>query len=139
MSKNARNNYFIDLDNDVVEQLGKSKSCNRLPLVSLPISNESLMKKRTHGLHAVEAKLVYDSRKNRFIRIRVITNTTRGANVLIPCDSNAMYQRYLDLRFQIRNRDYVEVLFKDMFVIGSKIQSEIFLKAFDFKIVEMKR
>lgn len=139
MSKYARDNFLSELDDEVKKGLEKSSSYNRLPLVSLPITNESLMKKNTVGLHAVEAKIVYDSRKNRFIRVRVITNTTRGANVLIPCDSNSLYQKYLDLRFQIRNRDYVEVLFQNMYVVGSKIQSEIFLKAFDFKIVEMKR
>lgn len=137
MAKYARNNFLSELDDEVKDGLEKSSSNNRLPLVSLPITNESLMKNRALGLHAVEAKTILDSFKKRNIKIRIITNTGRGANVLIPCDSNAMYQKYLDLRFQIRNRDYVEVLFDEMYVVGSKIHFEIFLKAFDFKIVDL--
>lgn len=126
-----RTDFLSEVSDDVRHIMEISRFPYRLPLVSIRLQSDALT--GDSYLHAVEALLDRNEEHQPIIRIRVIVNN-RGMNVSIPCESEAMHQKYLDLRFQIRNTNYVGVCFDEIFVIASKQPGELYLLAHDFKL-----
>lgn len=126
-----RTDFLSEVSDDVRHIMEISRFPYRLPLVSIRLQSDALT--GDSYLHAVEATLDRNGENQPIIRIRVIVNN-RGMNVSIPCESEAMHQKYLDLRFQIRNADYIRVCFDEIFVIASKQPGELYLLAHDFKL-----
>lgn len=106
----------------------------RLPFCSLEIPPRTLSRDDNELFHVVDVTKQKDSRYKQVIKLRIITNTNRGVNVTIPYDDN-LHQKYLDLRFLIRNNDAVYVNFNKLYVQGSKMNYELMLIAYDFKII----
>lgn len=129
-----RTDFLSEVSDDVRHIMEISRFPYRLPLVSIRLQSDALTGESY--LHAVEAMLDRNGENQPIIRIRVIVNN-RGMNVSIPCESEAMHQKYLDLRFQIRNTNYVGVCFDEIFVIASKQPGELYLLAHDFKLEEV--
>lgn len=129
-----RTDYLKDTPADVQHIMEISRLPYRLPLVCIRLQSDALT--GDSYLHAVEALLDRNGEHQPIIRVRVIVNN-RGMNVSIPCASEAMHQKYLDLRFQIRNTNYVGVCFDEIFVIASKQPGELYLLAHDFKLEEV--
>lgn len=129
-----RTDFLSEVSDDVRHIMEISRFPYRLPLVSIRLQSDALT--GDSYLHAVEALLDRNEEHQPIIRIRVIVNN-RGMNVSIPCESEAMHQKYLDLRFQIRNTNYVGVCFDEIFVIASKQPGELYLLAHDFKLEEV--
>lgn len=129
-----RTDFLKDTPADVRHIMEISRLPYRLPLVCIRLQSDALTGESY--LHAVEALLDRNRENQPIIRIRVIVNN-RGMNVSIPCASEAMHQKYLDLRFQIRNADYIRVCFDEIFVIASKQPGELYLLAHDFKLEEV--
>lgn len=129
-----RTDFLSEVSDDVRHIMEISRFPYRLPLVSIRLQSDALT--GDSYLHAVEALLDRNEEHQPIIRIRVIVNN-RGMNVSIPCESEAMHQKYLDLRFQIRNTNYVGVCFDEIFVIASKQPRELYLLAHDFKLEEV--
>lgn len=126
-----RTDFLKDTPADVQHIMEISRLPYRLPLVCIRLQSDALTGESY--LHAVEATLDRNGENQPIIRIRVIVNN-RGMNVSIPCESEAMHQKYLDLRFQIRNADYIRVCFDEIFVIASTQPRELYLLAHDFKL-----
>lgn len=126
-----RTDFLKDTPAGVQHIMEISRLPYRLPLVSIWLQSDALT--GDSYLHAVEALLDRNGEHQPIIRIRVIVNN-RGMNVSIPCASKAMHQKYLDLRFQIRNADYIRVCFDEIFVIASTQPRELYLLAHDFKL-----
>lgn len=129
-----RTDFLKDTPADVQHIMEISRLPYRLPLVCIRLQSNALTGESY--LHAVEAMFDRNGEHQPIIRIRVIVNN-RGMNVSIPCASEAMHQKYLDLRFQIRNADYIRVCFDEIFVIASKQPGELYLLAHDFKLEEV--
>lgn len=129
-----RTDFLSEVSDDVRHIMEISRFPYRLPLVSIRLQSDALTGESY--LHAVEALLDRNGEHQPIIRVRVIVNN-RGMNVSIPCESEAMHQKYLDLRFQIRNTNYVGVCFDEIFVIASKQPGELYLLAHDFKLEEI--
>ena len=122
-----RNRFLSEETEEAKDLMTQGRINSRLPLRTLPLQASALTGSK--WLHAVEATIDGDK-----IRIRVIVRN-RGINVTVPCNSKAMYQRFLDLRFRIRNMDEVLVTFDELYVqpccYGGHI--DLFLLAYDFK------
>lgn len=104
---------------------------NRFPLRALPISPDNLSVDGSEWLQTVDAVKV----NKELIRIRVITKEQRGVNVTIPCISKTLYEKYLDLRFQIRNSGKVLITFPELYIRASGYKNELYLVAHDFKVL----
>ena len=128
-----RYDFTSDVDDSTKQLALQGKLSTRLPLVTLPISVEDLTPDGSVWFHIVDAFSDVTKTKQRVIRLRVITNSHRGVNVTIP-SSDILHQKYLDLRFQIRNMDYVMITFPELYVMGSPFHHELCLRAYDFKI-----
>lgn len=123
------------LKNDLISGPEDARRYSRLPLTSLAIPPRALSPENSIWLHCVEATKDKVGKHTYMIRIRVITNTHRGVNITINCHTKEMYEKYLDLRFQVRNSDYVLVTFPDIFVITSRhTNRELYLYTNDFFI-----
>lgn len=130
MSSSLRYDYLHNLDADTKATLQMQSAFNaRLPLVALTIKPSAISPDGTEWLHCVEA-----TKRNNNIYIRVITNTDRGVNIQIPCNTVEMYYKFMDLRFQVRNQDKVLVTFPKLFVAHSGRKQELYLRASDFKL-----
>ena len=132
-----RYNYATDINENTQNMLKKNAHHNTiLPLCSLEIEPKSLSRDNDAIFHVVDALKQKNFSGHDVIRLRIITNTNRGVNVTIPCDNTGiMYEKYLDLRFLIRNNDAVYVTFPKMYVQGSKFHHELMLISYDFKII----
>jgi len=128
-----RYNYASDVDDSTKQLALQSRLSTRLPLCTLPISSKDLTPDGSEWFHVVDAFSDITATKQKVIRLRVITNSHRGVNVTIP-SSDILHQKYLDLRFQIRNTDYVLISFSELYVMGSPSHHELCLRAYDFKI-----
>lgn len=135
-----RYDFLSELNEQTKETLnlqgGKLNISNHL--YELPIEIQSLSLDKSIWLHAVEAEKKY--KKNKFIfGIRVIINlngTETGINVLIPHrnKNEELNLKFLDLRYQIRNSDYVRVTFPQLYVKSLSNRIDLYLWAYDFKI-----
>ena len=125
-----RYDYLHNLDADTKANLQMQSAFNaRLPLVALTIKPNAISPDDNEWLHCVEA-----TKRNNRIYIRVITNTDRGVNIMIPCNTVEMYYKFMDLRFQVRNRDKVMVTFPELYVSHSGRKQELYLRSSDFKL-----
>ena len=126
----VRYNYSYSLDEETISLLQKQASSNnRLPVCSVKIPASAISQDDTEWLHCVEAKRVKAK-----LYIRVITNTHRGINIMIPCNTTEMYHKFMDLRFQVRNQDRVLVTFPELFIEYSGRRQELYLRSYDFKV-----
>lgn len=135
-----RYDYLSELDEQTKETLSfqGGRLDTSYPLYELPIDIRSISLDKSIWLHAVEARQKHKN-NNSIINIRVIININgadRGINVLIPnCHKNkALELKFLDLRFQIRNSDYVRITFPELFVKSLINRKDLYLWAYDFKI-----
>lgn len=128
-----RYNYTKDVDETTKNNVLHNKLDTRLPLCTLPYPAENLTPDGSKWFHAVDAYADTTSTKQRVIRIRVITKDHRGVNITIP-HTDILYQKLRDLRYQIRNSDYVQVAFPQLYVMGSPYHRELYLRGYDFKI-----
>ncbi len=104
-----------------------------LPCISLETHVSALSKDSSDWLHAVEA-----DRKGDHISIRVITKDNRGVNVILPnAKDRILYNKYRDLRFLIRNNDYILVTFPKLYVMPLKNVCGLYLLAHDFKVFNL--
>jgi len=125
-----RYDYLHNLDADSKAYLQMQSAFNaRLPLIAIKVPPTAISPDGTECLHCVEA-----TKRNNRIYIRVITNTDRGVNIMIPCNTVEMYYKFMDLRFQVRNRDKVMVTFPELYVSHSGRKHELYLRASDFKL-----
>ena len=121
-----RYNYASDVDDSTKQLALQARLSTRLPLCTLPISSKDLTPDGSEWFHVVDAFSDITATKQKVIRLR-------GVNVTIP-SSDILHQKYLDLRFQIRNTDYVLISFSELYVMGSPSHHELCLRAYDFKI-----
>ena len=104
---------------------------SRLSVNTIELNPSALSPDGTQWLHCVEAV-----RHGDLLRLRIITNKHRGINVTIPCTSPAMYYKYCDLRFQVRNSERVMITFPALFAKSSSHRrNELYLLAYDFKLL----
>lgn len=131
-----RYDFLKDLDDSTKSLFQQSgRFLSRLPLCILSIPPSALSPDGSKWLHCVEAK-----KEKEFLRIRVIIKEHRGATITIHCDSMEMYYKYIDLRFQVRNSDYVAVTFPEIYVGTSPhMARELYLTANDFKLRGLNR
>lgn len=102
------------------------------PSCTLSITSDTLSKDGTIWLHAVEAV-----RKSKsMFYIRVITKNGLGVNINIPIKNDLMYEKFRDLRYQIRNRDMVKVTFDCIFVQSAIKMPQLWYMAYDFKMCD---
>ena len=92
-----RTDYLKDTPADVQHIMEISRLPYRLPLVCIRLQSDALT--GDSYLHAVEALLDRNGENQPIIRIRVIVNN-RGMNVSIPCESEAMHQKYMICGFR---------------------------------------
>lgn len=127
----VRYDYLRDLDDETKLTLQEQASFNsRMPVCSIKIPSCAISQDGTEWLHCVEA-----TKRNNHIYIRVITNTKRGVNIMIPCCiTKEIYYKFLDLRFQVRNQDKVLVTFPELYIQPSVRNRELYLRSYDFKV-----
>jgi len=127
----VRYDFLDDLDDETKSTLQEPASFNsRLPICSLKIPASAISSDGTQWLHCVEA-----TKRNNHIYIRVITNTKRGVNIMVPCCiTKELYYKFLDLRFQVRNQDKVLVTFPELYIQPSVRTRELYLRSYDFKV-----
>ena len=131
-----RYNFLRDVSPETLKTLELCQMNSRNSFKNLYIGMEAISPKGGKWIHAVETLRDYNSLGEPVIIIRVIAESHRGLNVTIPCTSDAMIAKYLDLRYLIRNTDRVLVSFFGLCVTGSPRPREIFLKAGDFKVFD---
>lgn len=134
-----RFDFLKDLDEDARQTINSSIKNGKLltsePLYTMPIDLHSISFD-SEFFHAVEAEN-RTRQHNRLISIRIIANidgSSRGINVIIPYRDEAMYAKFRDLRYQIRNNDWVSVTFPQLFVKSLSNRKDLFLWAEDFRI-----
>lgn len=132
----TRYTYAKDVNDATASKIKKTAYTNmRLPLCTLEIATEKLSRDNDCAFHVVDAMKRKNSMGRQVIILRIITNTNRGVNVIIPCENNdILYDKYIDLRFLIRNKDSVYIEFPSIYVQGSKFRHELMLVAYDFRI-----
>lgn len=109
----------------------KSYFLSRLSVNTIEIKPSAISPDSTQWLHCVEA-----TRRGDLLRLRIITNQHRGINVTVPCTTEAMYYKYCDLRYQVRNSERVTITFPALFAkASSHRRNELYLLAYDFKIL----
>lgn len=128
---NIRYEFAKDINTKTLASYGRLDT--RQPLCTLPISAKDLTPDGSQWFHAVDAYADTKTTGQRVIRIRVITKYHRGVNITIP-RTDILYQKFRDLRYLIRNSDYVQVSFPNLFVMGSPLRHELHLRAYDFKV-----
>ena len=134
-----RFDFLQDLEEEARQTINSNIDSGKLmtsnPLYTMPIAIHSISF-GSEFFHAVEA--VNKTRKhNRLISIRIIAKiegTSRGINVVVPYRDQAMYMKFRDLRYQIRNKDYVNVTFPQLFIKSLSNRKDLFLWAEDFRI-----
>ena len=129
--KPIRFNYASELDAETKEVLKKADIKRQsLTEITLPVS--AIAPDGSTYLHAVEA-----SCKNKVIHIRVIVRGNQGVTIsIMPRDDmDIMLKKYRDLRYLIRNRDYVLVTFPWV-EIKNAYGNMLWVRANDFKVVE---
>lgn len=125
-----RYDYLRDLDAETRTELQKESAINsRLALCTLQVPPSAISPDGSEWLHCVEA-----IKKNNKAYIRVITNTNRGVNIMVPCHTTEQYYKLMDLRFQVRNQDKVLVTFPELFIAHSGRRNELYLRTHDFKV-----
>lgn len=129
-------NFALDLDEEAKEVMNMPWHFHsRLPLCFLSIPSSSISPDGTEWLHCVEAE-----KQKNFIRIRVITKSQRGVTVTVYSETTALYYKYLDLRFQVRNSDRVMITFPAIYVQASPcVAKELYLTANDFRLPTPQR
>lgn len=126
----VRYDYLRDLDDETKLTLQKQASFNsRMPVCFIKIPSCAISQDGTEWLHCVEA-----TKNKNIVHIRVITNTNRGVNIMIPCNTKEMYYKFLDLRFHVRNQDKVLVTFPELYIQTSVRNRELYLRSYDFKV-----
>lgn len=119
------------LKDSPVYSYDKSYFASRLSVNTIELKPSAISPDGTQWLHCVEA-----IRHGDKLRLRIITNKHRGINVTIPYHTDAMYYKYCDLRFQVRNSDRVMITFPALFAkASSHRRNELYLLAYDFKIL----
>ena len=101
-------------------------------LKALCISADKLSLSGNGNFQCIEA-----TKKDRFIKLRIILSENLAANVTIPTANtqhDICYYRYL--RFLTRNRACVLVHFDELLIKASKIAKEIVLCADDYIILD---
>lgn len=103
---------------------------NRFPLCAVELSTSYLSKDRTPWLHCVEAKKSYGG-AYPLGRIRIIAD--RPMNISVPLRTEEQQKRFDELRFFVRNSDYVAVNFETILVRpSSHRRNELYLFSDDF-------
>jgi len=109
----------------------------RLPLCTISISTNAISHDGSQWLHCIEATKTKVAPDKYVARLRVIINTNRGVNVSVPLDSEEMFIKFEDLRFSIRNSNWVSINFERIFVTASPSRfREICLTAYNFQYKE---
>lgn len=141
--KPLRYNYVSDLSEThpftnpqtfKYESVGRYNS--RLSMKELNLSPDALSPDYDEYLHVVEVTQTKKGQVTYEIILRVITKMHRGINIHIPCYTNEMYEKYLDLRYQVRNRDYVLVTFPYIKIRSSSRERELYAYTSDFKVYD---
>lgn len=109
----------------------KMKEYNyRFPLCAVELSSSYLSPDRTPWIHCVEAKKSYGG-AYPLGRIRIIAD--RPMNITVPLRTEEQRKRFDELRFFVRNSDYVAVNFETILVRpSSHRRNELYLFAYDF-------
>lgn len=128
--------YLKDYESPLTSDLeSRLRYSSRMALKVLQVPPEAISPDGKEWLHCVEVTKDKISKTSSLIRIRVITNTHRGVNITVRCNSPLMNMKYLDLRFQVRNSDEVWVTFPELYITASHLGNrELYLTATDFKI-----
>lgn len=128
-----RYEYASEIDDDTLATLDLSSNNPWAhQMQSLKIDAQTISPDNSQWLHCVEAQL-----RDGMIRLRVITNAEHGINILIPLKSKALYFKYLDLRYQIRNTDRIMITCPALYVkTSTKVSGLIYLMADDFKALD---
>lgn len=128
-----RHSFIEEVDKATIDSALSSRLDSRSPLCTLPYPAKNLTTDGSEWFHAVDAYADITATRQRVIRIRVITKDHRGVNITIP-RTDILYQKFRDLRYQIRNTDYVMIAFSQLYVMGSPFRHELCLRAYDFKL-----
>jgi hypothetical protein len=130
----TRYNFVSESDAEKIRRLKSTKICKPIfDRIRIPVN--TLTKDGSDWFHAVEIVKEKTKKNDEVIRIRVITKDHGGINVMIPLSGSAdLYKKYRDLRFLIRNTDYVSVTFPNIYVKKSPFGKQLFLFAYDFKV-----
>lgn len=141
MEKALRYTFVSDLSKthcftnpEAYKQKNVGKYCSRIPVTQVKLSPDVLSPENDIYLHAVEVTIKKKNEVLYEIIVRVITNMGHGMNVHIPCYTDEMYEKYIDLKYQVRNDDYVLVTFPYIEIGASICNFELFAKASDFKV-----
>lgn len=126
------NHYINELDKETNALLQMSVHFpSRLPLQVLPIPVSAVSPDGSNWLHCVEA-----IKDKKLFRIRVIIKNYRGVTITVYSECPEMYYKFCDLRFNVRNNDFVAVTFPEIYVSRSKyMPNELYLTANDFRLL----
>lgn len=103
---------------------------NRFPLCAVELSTSSLSPDGTPWIHCIEAKKSYGG-VYPLGRIRIIAD--RPMNVSVPLRTEEQRKKFDELRFFVRNSDYIEVNFDVILVRpSSHRRNELYLFSDDF-------
>lgn len=130
-----RYDYIKDLNEQDMNNLKKAFFDTSNPLYTLPLSVNSISPDGSDWLHVVEAsKTHFKHSHSPKISLRVIIKNHGGTNIYIPCSSDEMQQKYRNLRFLVRNTDYVRITLQDLRITSVHNRNNLLLFARDFKI-----
>jgi hypothetical protein len=123
-----------NLDKEAKDKLNAGLNTHRLPFCSIEIPT-NLLSHDGHTLyHVVEATKQKNAKGKPVLKLRILIKECRGVTVTIPY-TDTLHQRYLDLRYLIRNCYAVHVRFPNLYVQGSVRPHELMLIAYNFNII----
>lgn len=108
----------------------------RSRLCSLSLDPKGISPYLDGSLHCVESTVEKSSRGDYVLRLRVITNSHGSVRITVPINSDYDYQRFLILRFNIRNSDAVFITVDDLEVrLSPNGFHELYLFAKDYTVI----
>jgi len=140
----ARHDFISDLDEVTKDNL-KLTGRPDARLKSIPIDPGILRYNGDNYLVATDVTREKPKRRRvleeheHIIRLHVLSDVegyVQAFNVVIPCDSDVEHQKYLDLKYQIRNTERVKVTFKNLRVSASIVGHALYFKADDYKVFD---
>lgn len=145
--KTLKYDFIRDLDENTKKFIRCGYKAPRLPLNRLPISTSNLSATKQDWLKVIEVSRdkVADfwGEKHYVVRVRVLADVEgfeRGINVVVPCDTDLQYKKYLDLRDLVRNCESVRVKFLNLAVSPSRFNHRaLYLTADDYKQFDIHR
>ena len=123
-----------NLDKDAKDKLDKGLNTHRLPFCSIEIPTNLLSYDSQTQYHVVDATRQKNAKGKQVLKLRILIKEHRGVTVTIPY-TDTLHQRYLDLRYLIRNCYAVHVRFPNLYVQGSVRPHELMLIAYSFNII----